>query len=277
MSQQAVRPRERTMTDTGPIGGWAIPRLRTDDMAIDQPVAPHPRWGHPLIRIVVFLAVAGVIGGLGLGLAYLVDPSGPGDGPGMLVTALGLIVAALAAYLVMTGVLERRWPVELDPRRASGLLGGLALGTTLLLVSGGIAWAMGGLVVEGRRPVGDTPWLTDVIMTGFFAAVVEEILFRGIVFRFLEHWVGSWIAVGASAVIFGSVHILADDATRVSTAATIVEAGLLFAMVYVRRGRCGGSSACTPRGTPCSAMSSGSRSPAMTTPGCSSPTPPART
>lgn len=215
------------------IPGWSIPALRAGGLPVDAATDPLPRWGHPLIRVVVFLLVLAAIGGAGLGLAYLVDPTGPGEGAGMLVTALGLIVAALVGYAVMTTWLERRRPVELHPARISGLLGGLALGAACVLTCAAIAWALGGLSVEGSRPFTEIPWLTDIIMTGFFAAVVEEIFFRGIVFRFLDLWLGSWIAVFASAVIFGSVHAFADEATLISTVATIVEAGLLFAVVYL--------------------------------------------
>ncbi|WP_432559569.1 CPBP family intramembrane glutamic endopeptidase [Granulicoccus sp. GXG6511] len=212
--------------------GWGIPALRPDGLGVDAPEDLRG-WGHPLVRLLVFFVVGGTIGVLGLGLAYLVDPTGPAEGAGMLVTALGLIVAALVGYLVMTVVLERRYPVELDPRRISGLAGGLGVGALLVGICAAIAWAAGGLTVAGVRPIGDIPWVTDFIMTGLFAAVVEEILFRGIVYRFLEQWLGSWLAVGASAVIFGSVHAFAAQATLVSTIATIIEAGLLFAVVYL--------------------------------------------
>ncbi|MDO5503544.1 MAG: type II CAAX endopeptidase family protein [Actinomycetia bacterium] len=215
------------------IPGWSIPALRADGLPVDAATDPHPRWGHPLIRIAVFLLVFAAIGGTGLGLAYLVDPTGPGEGTGMLVTALGLIAAALVAYIVMTTWLERRRPVELAPSRVSGLFGGLGLGAICVLTCFAIAWALGGFSVDGVRGFTEIPWVTDIIMTGFFSAVVEEILFRGIVFRFLDLWLGSWLAVGLSAVAFGSMHILADSATLVSTLATIVEAGILFAMVYL--------------------------------------------
>lgn len=217
------------------ISGLGVAPLRADGLPVDVPVIaqPAPWWAHTITRLAVFLAVFAAIGLAGLGISYLVDPTGPADGAGALVTALGLIVAAAVSYLVMTSRQEGRMPVELEPRRISGLFGGLALGAALVLTCAAIAWALGGLVVDGSRPITDIPWLHDVIMTGVFAAVVEEILFRGLVYRFIEQWMGTWIAVGASAIIFGSAHILADNATLISTLATIVEAGVLFAVIYV--------------------------------------------
>lgn len=151
----------------------------------------------------------------------------------MLVTGVGLIVAAIAGYVAMTRFAERRRAVETDPGRASGLVGGLALGAACVGVCAAIVWALGGLAVTGMRPFTEIPWLTEIIMTGLFSAVVEEILFRGIMFRLLEEQVGSWIAVFASAALFGSLHLFAAEATWLSTLATIVGGGTLFAVVYL--------------------------------------------
>lgn len=194
---------------------------------------PHPRFGHPLIRIAFFFAVFALIGGVGLGLSFLIDPTGPEDGAGMLVTAIGLIIGALVAYYAMVRALERRPLDELSLHRIPGVFSGFAVGALLTLSCGALVWALGGLVIDGIRPASEIAWVSDLIMTGLFSAVVEEIVFRGIAFRFIEEWLGSWAAVAASALIFGAVHIFAADATWFSTLATIVEAGLLFAMIYL--------------------------------------------
>ena len=194
---------------------------------------PHPKFGHPLIRIAFFLAVFALIGGVGLGISYLIDPTGPEDGAGMLVTAIGLITAALVAYYTMVRILERRRPDELGLHRLPGGFSGFAVGALLTLICGALVWALGGLVIDGVRPASAIPWVSDLIMTSLFSAVVEEIVFRGIAFRFIEQWLGSWTAVAASALIFGAVHIFAVDATWFSTLATAAEAGLLFAMILL--------------------------------------------
>lgn len=112
MTGQAAAPvHVPTTSTTEPpprVGGWSIPSLRPDGRPIDEPIALHPTWGHPLMRVLLFLLVAAPIGGLGLGLAYLVDPSGPEDGASMLITALGLILAAAVGYLVMAMVAAGR-------------------------------------------------------------------------------------------------------------------------------------------------------------------------
>lgn len=231
----------RPVRGSGPAGGrgrwllasFVVPPI--DGRPADAPTPERSRRGaHPLARLLVFLGVAGALGAAGAGASLLVDPTGPADGVGMHVTAVALIVAAVAGYLVVTVRLEgRRPPVELSPRRAGGLLAGATLGTALVLVSAALAWALGGLTVEGTRPAGELAWASDLLMTGLFAAVVEEVLFRGMVFRLLEQTLGSWAGVGISAVVFGSVHAFAAEATVVSTLNTVVEAGLLLAVVYL--------------------------------------------
>jgi membrane protease YdiL (CAAX protease family) len=65
------------------------------------------------------------------------------------------------------------------------------------------------------------------------AGVLEEVLIRGIVFRILEQWLGSWVALGISAVIFGGLHLLNPGATLLNAAAISIEAGVLLAAAYM--------------------------------------------
>lgn len=187
-----------------------------------------------LMRLLVFFGVAILIGAVGVGISFLVDPSGPEEGTGMVVLALFLIGAAVAAYLAMARLVEKRWPpFELAPKCAAGLLWGAGLGAALVLGCAAIIWAAGGIEIAGLRSAAEVDWLTGVLMTGLFAAVFEEILFRGVLFRLVEQRLGSWMAIASSALFFGVAHALAPKATVLSVVATVIEAGLLFAMVYL--------------------------------------------
>jgi uncharacterized protein len=64
-------------------------------------------------------------------------------------------------------------------------------------------------------------------------ALTEEILFRGVAFRLIEEWAGTWIALAVSALIFGAVHAANPGASWVSTLAIALEAGILLAAAYV--------------------------------------------
>lgn len=65
------------------------------------------------------------------------------------------------------------------------------------------------------------------------AAVTEELLFRGILFRFVEKLTGSWIALLLTGALFGLMHLPNKNATPAGALAIAVEAGLMLAAAYV--------------------------------------------
>ena len=65
------------------------------------------------------------------------------------------------------------------------------------------------------------------------AAIFEEVLFPGIVFRITEEKLGSYIALAVSALIFGALHLLNPNSTLVSGLAVAIEAGLLLGASYM--------------------------------------------
>ncbi len=65
------------------------------------------------------------------------------------------------------------------------------------------------------------------------AATVEEILFRDMLFRLTEEWLGSLIAVAISSFLFGIAHYLNPGATVWSALAIGLEAGLALSAIYM--------------------------------------------
>jgi membrane protease YdiL (CAAX protease family) len=78
-----------------------------------------------------------------------------------------------------------------------------------------------------------TPDLATAALLLLPAAAVEELLFRGVFFRLIEEWSGTWIALAVSAAIFGFAHSGNAGATWVSTLAVALEAGVLLAAAFV--------------------------------------------
>ena len=62
------------------------------------------------------------------------------------------------------------------------------------------------------------------ILPGF----MEELLFRGILFRWLEEFGGSWFALALTSALFGLGHIFNPGATALSSFAIALEAGVLL-------------------------------------------------
>jgi membrane protease YdiL (CAAX protease family) len=174
----------------------------------------------------VFAAALGpvLIAAVALGVPYLLRGRVPSV-LGVLLTA----ALALAVYCLHTRYLERREPVELAGRSSPWLAGGALLGIAL------IAGVMGSLGIVGTyRLQGFAPFPVDVAAGAGVAlggAVIEELLFRGYVFRWCARW-NVWAAVALTSLLFGFAHAANPHATPFSSAAIAVEAGLLLSAAY---------------------------------------------
>nr|WP_283937679.1 CPBP family intramembrane glutamic endopeptidase [Sphingomonas hankyongi] len=72
-----------------------------------------------------------------------------------------------------------------------------------------------------------------LIVAGIAPAVFEEIFFRGILFRWIEDFGGSWAALIVTSALFGLAHIVNPGATWFSSFAVAMEAGLLLGGAYM--------------------------------------------
>lgn len=153
------------------------------------------------------------------------------DKPLRRVGALLLTAVILSGYWAYVRIVERRAVTELSSTYAWRELGlGLGLGALLFSVTIAILGLLGVYQITGENGwlimLGSVP---GFIMTG----VLEETLIRGIVFRILEKSLGSWIALGISAILFGALHLLNPGATLLNAAAISLEAGVLLAAAFM--------------------------------------------
>ena len=111
--------------------------------------------------------------------------------------------------------------------RETGL--GMAIGALLFCA------ALGALYLAGAYQVTAVASWTVMIKPFFTMILVgflEEILFRGIVFRILQNWLGSWIALLLSMVIFALAHMGNNGATALGLGC-VAAAGLLLSAAYM--------------------------------------------
>lgn len=187
----------------------------------------------PLARIVIFVAILGAmifllrIVFVTIGWAEKAAPA-PERYIGMLVMQL---VPALGAYLFLVYAIERRRPVELAWRKVlpHGALGFMAGGLLISAVVG-VLWLLGSYQITGYNA--DPRWAYQLLIGGLGAAVAEEIITRGVLFRVSEEGLGTWGALALSAAVFGFGHIFNPGATAWGSVAIAVEAGLLFGLLY---------------------------------------------
>jgi uncharacterized protein len=198
--------------------------------AASPPAAPG--WGarllrQPLVRIVIallFIAIPFAVVATPFNL-YVTD---------RLVKRLGALLLTAVIFIAYTSYvrsIEQRVATELSTPRAVRELGaGMLLGALLLALTIGVLAVLGVYQVTGSN--GWAPVIATV-PAFILAAVLEEVVMRGIVFRILEQWLGSWIALACSAALFGLLHLLNPGATLLNAGAIMLEAGVMLAAAYM--------------------------------------------
>lgn len=153
---------------------------------------------------------------------------------GMLGREALLALGTVAILWLIGRFVERREPAGFGLPRAGALraLGnGAAIGALLMIITIAV------LAIPGWYRITGIQWaplqfLRDIAL--FFAvAVFEETLFRGLLFRIVEEWLGSWVALAISAAFFGIAHLFNPAATPGSAIAIALEAGVLLGGAYM--------------------------------------------
>ena len=148
--------------------------------------------------------------------------------PGLTVVAAAII---LGLYALFVRWMERHWPADLPlgklvPHTLLGILVGFII---MVLVVSTIV-AMGDATVTWRGFSVEKQF--SVFMMFLAVAVGEEMIFRGVIFRWIDERWNTWVALLISAILFGWMHISNDNATWWSSLAIAVEAGLLLGAAY---------------------------------------------
>jgi uncharacterized protein len=145
-------------------------------------------------------------------------------------------LSGLAALLFVGLVMERRSLARIGfpgDRLLPDLGRGFLLGALLLtLVVGAMALAGWYRVLGFAGDRTATIALAGLGATALIG-VSEEIIARGILFRILEEWLGSWVALALSALAFGLAHIANPNSSLWAGIAIAIEAGILFGAVYI--------------------------------------------
>lgn len=157
-----------------------------------------------------------------------------GHGPA---TTIGGVVLALAVIGVWKAL--QRWLERRDDREfaSAGALpelgGGLVFGVLLFSGMAATVWLLGGLTISGVRGTAGLGALWSMLAMAITSAVVEETLFRGILFRHVEAMLGTWAALLVTAGFFGAAHLFNPGATWFAGFAIMTEAGILLCAAYL--------------------------------------------
>ena len=186
---------------------------------------------HPLFLFVIGFIFFTVQYGLSQGVMLFVDQrTAMADGIVFLITLM-LGILMLVIYQLFGRFIEQRTTHDVSRSGALrewsfGVLVGFA---AMSLTIGAIA-LFGGYRITGFN--GFMP-LIGALPMATISGICEEIIFRGIMFRLIERWLGSWAALALSSLFFGLVHLGNDNATWLAGFAIALEAGILLGAVYM--------------------------------------------
>ena len=193
-----------------------------------------PLWRRvvdfPLVSMVVAMATF-MLASFLTTLAMRTLPLAKGDLK-TLVGAAIIITLALIGYKLVIRRLGDQPRDDLAARHALRDFGlGLGGGFLLFSLVVGVAAVADVYNIVG---VGSTATLLMTLVTvAILPGFIEELLFRGILFRFLEDFGGSWFALALTSALFGLSHYWNDNATAFSSFAIAVEAGVLLGGAYM--------------------------------------------
>lgn len=194
------------------------------------PGRPRLRWvRHPLVWTAVGVVVIYGLTGALLALGGTLGPVGSSA------AAVVSAVAAVLLYILIKRRLGGRSTPELAARGAAReLFGGIGVGVAFIVTSVGIVVLLGGWTFAwgDENPASV---LLSVLSVSVGAAVVEEIVFRGLLLQSISLATGRWIALGITAALFGAVHLLNPGATWWSAFAIALEAGILLGAAFFWR------------------------------------------
>jgi membrane protease YdiL (CAAX protease family) len=153
-------------------------------------------------------------------------------GTRQMIAGLGTVAMIIIVYKL---AISRLGETPRDDMRGEHAVRDLGLG----LVGGALLFSLVTVVaalVGVYRIVGfgsTASILYALVIIGIVPAVIEETLFRGILFRHLENFGGTWFALALTSALFGVAHIFNPNATVFSSFAIAVEAGILLGGAYM--------------------------------------------
>ena len=118
-----------------------------------------------------------------------------------------------------------------DPKAMRHLGMGLAAGLIVFSLAVAVAALIGVYRITGEGDASDL--LPALLGPAIFAAVSEELVFRGILFRWIEEFGGSWMALFLTSAFFGAAHLFNPHASPVAAFGIAFEAGVMLGAAYM--------------------------------------------
>lgn len=146
---------------------------------------------------------------------------------------LGAVMGCLSYAFYVTRI-EKRAVFELALKGAVREYGaGFVLGGLMVSLSVACIAALGGL---GAMSMAPSSVIILPLLVHIAVGLIEEMMLRGIFFRIVQESIGSWLALLASGLVFGAMHLINDNISVLGIA-NIAAAGVFFAAAFLLTGR----------------------------------------
>ncbi|MDR6717179.1 type II CAAX endopeptidase family protein [Paenibacillus sp. 2003] len=158
--------------------------------------------------------------------------------PGLLSLLLTLTLGFLAiiVYMLTMKYLARRSIPELS-RKGAGVeaVMGALTGVIFIALSAIIIVSLGGYSFQWANDADTVTVLIASVEAALGAAIVEELIFRGLMFQAMNKLLGNWAALAVTSLFFGIAHLGNTGATLWSAFAITLEAGVLLGAAFMWR------------------------------------------
>jgi membrane protease YdiL (CAAX protease family) len=201
---------------------------------VDGPVEK-PLWRRivdfPLMSMLIALVIAIACFTVGALIAQFLLPPTPALPRQTRFDLVSIPILLLGYELLIRRLGEHPKDDFRDPRALRNLGLGLAAGFMLFSLAVGVVALLGVYRITGP---GDASGLVAALVgSAIFPAVSEELVFRGILFRWLEEFGGSWMALLLTSALFGASHLANPNATWIAALGLAFEAGVMLGAAYM--------------------------------------------
>lgn len=179
-----------------------------------------------------------IVGAIGIVLINMIFQQLTEQGEGIVSLIFTLVMGflALLAYKLTLTYLARRPTPEISRKRAGieSILGMLT-GTIFIAGSAFMIMALGGYSFQWASSADTSSVLIASIGSALGGAIVEELIFRGLMLQAIDQLGGRPLALAVTSLFFGIAHLGNPGATLWSGFAIALEAGVLLGAAFLWR------------------------------------------
>ncbi len=150
------------------------------------------------------------------------------------IKAVFTTAALLGAYYYYVRLFEKRDVDELNfSFFTKALLGGGLVGFGSISLIIGLLWSLGAYSIQGCYSISV---LGTSLVFFMLLSVMEELLFRGMLYRILETELGIWWALGITSILFMTAHVFNENISLPGLLSATL-GSLIFGLMYSATGR----------------------------------------